>query len=129
MQRSFLSPSLAAQRNWNMGSPPGSGSLGGGRGQLTEHEKWSSQLAYILVWNGGLKLENCADVCAHKKGAKTKDLHTIWVIITNVYTNCRIVWNGTYFCNPIKDPSRQKQVYNRRTVRTVLSPTITTTGG
>ena len=26
-------------------------------------------------------------------------------------------------------PSRQKQVYNRRTVRTVLSPTMTTTGG
>ena len=26
-------------------------------------------------------------------------------------------------------PSRQKQVYNRRTVRTALSPTITTTGG
>ncbi len=31
--------------------------------------------------------------------------------------------------SPLPDPSRQKQVYNRRTVRTVLSPTITTTGG
>ncbi len=27
---------------------------------------------------GGLKLEIFVDVCVHKKGAKMKDLHTIW---------------------------------------------------
>ncbi len=27
---------------------------------------------------GYLKLEHCVDVCAHKKGVKMKDLHTIW---------------------------------------------------
>ena len=35
-------------------------------------------------------------------------------------------WKGLLYDT---QPSRQKQVYNRRTVRTVISPTMTTTGG
>ncbi len=69
---------------------------------------------------------------------KTKEMVTFWKVdwpqcwswlqrtamISDIiinYFSC--TWHLTHI------PSRQKQVYNRRTVRTALSPTMTATGG
>ncbi len=49
-------------------------------------------------------------------------------VMPNLEDMHRLSWNRISKII-IKSPSRQKQVYNRRTVRTVLSPTMTTTGG
>ncbi len=76
----------------------GSGPRGGGA-----HRKSAvaMQLAHILVWNGGFKIEKlCGCMSTQKGGKKTKDVHTIWAHYhkcTHKLHNC--VWNGIYFCN------------------------------
>ncbi len=68
-----IHPSMGVCFPGGSANMPGGVGVGGG-----SKEKWSSQLAHILVWNGGFKIGKlCGCVCTQKGGQNERFTHNM----------------------------------------------------